>query len=131
MIRSEGRPTREGKCVVCETISDECVQYSADDFKRVVRRGLLPPEERHWLLALDARPPKRDAFGNRVVVISTDMGVLRNSVTAAEERAAVQGWRNTAKKRDTEALLCPICDGRAREFDFPGFFERIAKMFRK
>lgn len=31
MLTSEGRPVREGKCVVCEVISEDCVVYSAPD----------------------------------------------------------------------------------------------------
>ena len=115
------------QCHVCLRIGSKCVLYSADDFKRAVRKGFLPPEHCRWELAVDARPPKRDALGRKVEVISADFDALKRSVTDAEERAAMQKWKVDAQQRTEMALLCAKCDGDAREFYDPSNQEMTSK----
>ena len=127
----EDNPTRLGLCEACKEYGTWRV-YSPPQFAVLVNNGLVPTNQCLRDLALDARPPKRDRFGNEVVVISADdatIQALLRSVTGAEKRAALRRWKDTASGRVADALVCESCASKTSPNR--GFFDRIARAFRR
>lgn len=126
-MAEESHETRIGLCEACRDYGTWRV-YSPSQFAELVDSGLVPTDVRLRDLAIEARPPKRDRFGNEVIVISTDdatIEALNRSVTSTEKRAALRRWKETPASRSRDALVCESCVANASRHR--GVFARIAK----
>ncbi len=118
--------TQVGLCEACQRYERWRV-YSPSQFAELVDRGLVPTDGHLLSLAIEARPPKRDRFGNEVEVISADdatIQAINRSVTGTEKRAALRRWKERASGRSM-VLLCERCVATASRP--PGIFARLAK----